>query len=98
MNELAKSGAYAAFLPPDAGGPLEQTLVVNSNHPAMKNLVRLALGFHKEEDAKLVVEQIYDLAWLQQGAFTAEMMQAFVNRSAALVEIAAGKLAAPRVD
>lgn len=98
MNELAKSGAYAGFLPPDAGGPLEHTLVVNANHPAMKNLVRMALGFHKEEDAKLVVEQIYDLAWLQQGGFTAEMMQAFVDRSAALLRSPPASCAAPKAE
>jgi molecular chaperone HtpG len=98
MNELAKSGAYAAFLPPDAAGPLEHTLVVNASHPAMKSLVRMALGFHKEEDAKLVVEQIYDLAWLQQGAFTPERMQAFVDRSATLLEALAGKLSTPKSE
>jgi hypothetical protein len=47
--------------------------------------VRLALGFGKEDEIKLVVNQIYDLAYLQQGELTAEMMQSFVARSAAIL-------------
>ena len=32
-----------------------------------------------------MVNQIFDLAWLQQGEFSAEMMQSFIDRSAAIL-------------
>jgi len=32
-----------------------------------------------------VVNQIHDLAWLQQGDFSAQMMQSFIDRSAAIL-------------
>lgn len=64
----------------------EHTLVINQSNPAVKTLLSVAKGFNKEEDLKMAVDHIYDLAFLQQGKFTAEMMQAFVDRSAKLLE------------
>jgi HSP90 family molecular chaperone len=80
---MAKSnGAMAAYF---GAVPNEQTLVINQNCPAIKNLLKLSLSFNRGEEVKLVVNQIYDLAWLQQGEFTAEKMQSFLDRSAAIL-------------
>jgi molecular chaperone HtpG len=64
----------------------EATLLVNQNSPAVKGLLEMARGFNKEEDLKLAVEHVYDLAYLQQGQFDAEGMRAFIDRSARLLE------------
>jgi HSP90 family molecular chaperone len=64
----------------------EHTLVINQNNPAIKNLIQLAKGFNKDEDIKMTVDHIYDLAFLQQGKFTADMMQVFVDRSTRILE------------
>lgn len=64
----------------------EHTLVINQNNPAVKNLLNLAKGINKDDDIQMAVDHVYDLAFLQQGKFTAEMMQKFVDRSAKLLE------------
>ena len=82
MKAMTRKGAMADLM---GAMPMEHTLVVNQNNPAIKNLLNLAVSFNKEEDVKMVVNQIYDLAWLQQGEFTAEMMESFIERSSALL-------------
>ena len=64
----------------------EHTLVINQNNPAIKNLLNLAKGINKDEDIQMAVDHVYDLAYLQQGKFTSDMMQKFVDRSAKLLE------------
>jgi HSP90 family molecular chaperone len=82
MKAMTRKGAMADLM---GAMPMEHTLVVNQNNPAIKNLLSLAVAFNKEEDVKMVVNQIYDLAWLQQGEFTADMMESFIERSSALL-------------
>ncbi len=82
MKEMSKSGGMSHLLDKF---PDDHTIVVNSSSPAIKNLVNLSTAFNREEEVKLMVNQIYDLAWLQQGEFTAEMMQTFIDRSAAIL-------------
>lgn len=84
MKDMARGNPSMA---PFMGGstPDEPTLVVNQKSPAIKNLVKLAAAFNREDDVKMVVNQIYDLAWLQQGEFTADMMQSFIDRSTAIL-------------
>lgn len=83
LKDMAKSNAAMAMF---ANGPdATQTLVVNQKNPAIKNLLTLSLGFGREEEIKMVVNQIFDLAWLQQGDFSAEMMQTFIDRSAKIL-------------
>jgi molecular chaperone HtpG len=90
MKAMTRKGAMADFM---GAMPMEHTLVVNQNNPAIKNLLSLAVAFNKEEDVKMVVNQIYDLAWLQQGEFTAEMMESFIERSSALLGKIGGSMA-----
>lgn len=82
FKEMTRSGAMSHLKDTI---PDEHTLVVNQNNPAIKNLVALAMSFNREEEVKLMVNQIYDLAWLQQGGFTADMMQSFIDRSAQIL-------------
>jgi molecular chaperone HtpG len=64
----------------------EHTLLVNSASPVVKNLLRLeAAG--RQEDARLLVEQVYDLAMLTHQAFDKERMEAFLERSNRILEI-----------
>ncbi len=57
-----------------------ETLVLNANHPLVEYVVA-----HKDEtdneNEKLICEQLYDLAKLQNGPLDAEAMTRFVNRS-----------------
>jgi molecular chaperone HtpG len=82
LKEMAKHPAFAAMA---AGLPDDHTLVVNQASPAIQNLLSLSMSFNRDEEVKLIVNQIYDLAWLQQGELTAEMMQAFIARSTAIL-------------
>ena len=83
MKDMVRgNGAMAAYT---AGLPDDYTLVVNQTSPAIKNLLKLSQTFNRLEEVKLVVNQIHDLAWLQQGDFSAQMMQSFIDRSAAIL-------------
>ena len=67
----------------------EFTLVVNRNNPAIQNLLKLSSAFNKEAEMKMIVEQVFDLAWLQMGQaakFTPEMLQSFIDRSSSILE------------
>lgn len=91
MKAMARNGAMAQWM---NAVPNEHTLVINKNNPAIKNLLTLSTGFNKEAEVSMVVNQIYDLAWLQQGEFTADMMESFIERSSALLGLLGGGVAA----
>lgn len=69
--------------------PEEHTLVVNTAHPLIQNLVKLSQGSIIQdsgsspsgETAKLICQHVYDLALMSQKGFNAEGMKAFVERS-----------------
>ncbi len=85
MRDMTKSRGGSAMASYMAGIEPEETLLINKNSPAIKNLLRLSLQFNRGDDVKMLVNQIYDLAWLQQGSFTAEMMQNFVDRTSRIL-------------
>jgi len=64
----------------------EHTLLVNSASPAIKNLLQLQEK-GREEDAGLLVAQIYDLAMLTHRAFDKERMETFLERSNRILEL-----------
>jgi molecular chaperone HtpG len=64
----------------------EHTLIVNQSNPAIKKLLDLSKSIGKDDDIQMAVDHVYDLAYLQQGKFTADMMQKFVDRSTKLLE------------
>jgi molecular chaperone HtpG len=63
----------------------EKTLMINSNCPAVKQLISLSALPGRDDDVKLMVEQIYDLAFMQHGDFNPESMQQFIDRSVRLL-------------
>ncbi len=63
----------------------DHTLIVNSNNSAIKRLVELSRGIERDQDLRLMVNQIYDLAYLQHGRFDANMMTEFLSRSSELL-------------
>ena len=61
--------------------PNEETLLVNRNHKLVSALVQNIDSSEKEEDIKLLVRQIYDLAMLTHKPLEPEAMTAFVQRT-----------------
>ena len=54
-----------------------ETLILNANHP----LVQYVLEHQKSDNVKMICEQLYDLALLQQAPLEPEAMTKFVARS-----------------
>ncbi len=54
-----------------------ETLILNANHPLVRYLVENKDGDH----AKLIAEQLYDLAKIQNAPLSAEALTKFVARS-----------------
>ena len=63
----------------------EHQLIVNSNNSVIKSLLKLSVA-GKKEDVKLLVNQVYDLAYLQHGRLTSTMMKSFIERSSSIME------------
>jgi molecular chaperone HtpG len=69
--------------------PEEHTLVVNTSHPLIQNLVNLSQGAIVQTGgqspsgdlANLICQHVYDLALMAQKGFDADGMKAFVERS-----------------
>ena len=54
-----------------------ETLILNANHP----LVQYVVEHQDGDNVKMICEQLYDLALLQQGPLEPEAMTKFVARS-----------------
>lgn len=67
-----------------AGTELPQTLVVNNTNPIVQKLQTL-IKDGKDEDAKAICEQVYDLARLAHTGLSGEEMTRFLARSHALL-------------
>jgi molecular chaperone HtpG len=61
--------------------PEDHTLLVNTNHPLIQNLVAMGDAAPTSELATLICQHVYDLALIAQKGFDAESMTAFVERS-----------------
>lgn len=66
--------------------PVEETLVINRNNKLVKALVENIDNKEKDDERKLMVKQIYDLALLSHKPLEPEAMTAFVQRSIELME------------
>jgi molecular chaperone HtpG len=64
----------------------ESTFLVNSANPLVKNLLGIDEAGKKEE-ARLLIDQIYDLAYLSHKSFDKEKMEAFLDRSNKVLEM-----------
>ena len=63
--------------------PSEKTLVLNMTHPLSARLSKIWDA--DKDDARLLIEQIYDLALMGQEALSPERMQKFLARSQKLL-------------
>ncbi len=65
---------------------VEETLVLNGNNKLIKSLEELKNIPGKEEETKLICEQVYDLALMSQKQLTSEQITSFIERSNILLE------------
>ncbi|MBN2427069.1 MAG: molecular chaperone HtpG [Deltaproteobacteria bacterium] len=64
----------------------DSTFLVNAANPLVKNLVRIDQAGKKEE-VRLLIDQIYDLAYLSHKSFDKKRMEAFLERSNKVLEL-----------
>lgn len=76
----------AVFMQKEAKEAVGQTLVVNRTNPVVQKIERLAEE-GQEEQAKLLCEQVYDLARLAHAGLSGEEMTRFLERSHRLLEL-----------
>lgn len=82
MQEMMKMYAISGM--PMGELPLEESLVLNEKHPLVDYLLKHEVLLETEE-GKLLEEQIYDLARIQNASLNGEEMKQFVDRSEKLL-------------
>ncbi len=75
MQDMMKM--YGGGMDKDLFGGEGETLVLNASHP----LVTYITEHEEDGNAKLICEQLYDLAKLQNSPLSSEAMTKFINRS-----------------
>lgn len=65
--------------------PIEQIAIVNTDNPLVSRLVAYANLSHKEEEAKRLARQAYDIARLAHGSLAGADLAAFLSRSTELL-------------
>ena len=82
MQEMMKMYAISGM--PMGELPLEESLVLNEKHPLVDYLLKHE-DILETEEGKLLEEQIYDLARIQNSSLNGEEMKQFVDRSEKLL-------------
>ena len=82
MQEMMKMYAISGM--PMGELPLEESLVLNEKHPLVDYLLKHE-SLLETEEGKLLEEQIYDLARIQNASLKGEEMKQFVDRSEKLL-------------
>ena len=82
MQDMMKMYAISGM--PMGELPLEESLVLNEKHPLVSHLLKNEALLDTEE-GKLLEEQIYDLARIQNAGLDGEDMKRFVERSEKLL-------------
>ena len=82
MQEMMKMYAISGM--PMGELPLEESLVLNEKHPLVDYLLKHE-DILETEEGKLLEEQIYDLARIQNASLGGEEMKKFVDRSEKLL-------------
>lgn len=77
MQDMMKMYAMQGMGGMDMFGKEGETLILNANHP----LVQYVIEHQDGENVKMICEQLYDLALLQQAPLEPEAMTKFVARS-----------------
>lgn len=75
MSDMMKMYASSGMQMGDM--PVEETLILNTEHP----LVKYLLNSEDKDRNKIISEELYDLAKLQQAPLSADEMSKFVERS-----------------
>lgn len=76
MQDMMKMYA-AGGMGMGAFGEDDETLILNANHP----LVQYIMENKEDKNSKMICEQLYDLALLQQAPLEPEAMTKFITRS-----------------
>ena len=79
MNDMMKMYAMQGMGMADM--PVQETLILNTEHPLVKYLMENGNDEAKKETIDLISEQLYDLARIQQSPLPAEEMTKFIERS-----------------
>ncbi|MCD7726449.1 MAG: molecular chaperone HtpG [Clostridiales bacterium] len=77
MQDMMKMYAMQGMGGMDGFGKEGETLILNANHP----LVQYVIAHQDGENVRMICEQLYDLALLQQAPLEPEAMTKFVARS-----------------
>ena len=89
MQDMMKMYAISGM--PMGELPLEETLVLNERHPLVQHLLQHEDSL-ESEDGKLIEEQLYDLARIQNAPLKGDAMKNFIARSEKiLLELAKGE-------
>ncbi len=89
MQDMMKMYAMSGM--PMGALPLEETLILNERHPLVQYILKHEDSSEKES-GKLIEEQLYDLARIQNAPLEGEAMKNFIARSEKiLLELAKGE-------
>ncbi len=79
MNDMMKMYAMGGMQMGDM--PVEETLILNTEHPLVQYLLEHRADAEEKETVDMISEQLYDLAKLQQAPLSADEMSKFISRS-----------------
>ena len=86
MQDMMKMYA-AGGMGMGAFGEEGETLILNANHP----LVQYVMENKEDKNSKMICEQLYDLAKIQNAPLEAEAMTKFIARSNEIMMLLANK-------
>ena len=79
MNDMMKMYAMSGM--PMSDMPVDETLILNTEHPLVQYLIEHRTDEAVKETVDMISEQLYDLAKLQQSPLSADEMTKFISRS-----------------
>lgn len=79
MNDMMKMYAMSGM--PMGDMPVDETLILNTEHPLVQYLIEHRTDEATKETVDMISEQLYDLAKLQQSPLSADEMAKFISRS-----------------
>lgn len=79
MNDMMKMYAMSGM--PMGDMPVDETLILNTEHPLVQYLIEHRTDEAAKETVAMISEQLYDLAKLQQSPLSADEMAKFISRS-----------------
>ena len=79
MNDMMKMYAMSGM--PMSDMPVDETLILNTEHPLVQYLIEHRTDEAAKESVDMISEQLYDLAKLQQSPLSADEMTKFISRS-----------------